>query len=77
MGAFGNAFSGWHLIVILLIVLLLFGSSRLPAAARGIGQALRIFKAEVKTETPISESPAPATEAEAPAPGTTKLDAAP
>jgi sec-independent protein translocase protein TatA len=37
-----------HLILILIIILLLFGSTRLPDAARGIGRSLRIFKSEIK-----------------------------
>jgi sec-independent protein translocase protein TatA len=34
--------------VILAIVVLVFGASKLPDLARGTGQALRIFKAETK-----------------------------
>jgi sec-independent protein translocase protein TatA len=36
------------LIVLLVGVILIFGSKRLPDAARGIGRSLRIFKAETK-----------------------------
>ena len=39
---------GWHLIIILAIVLLLFGAPKLPALARSVGQSMRIFKGEVK-----------------------------
>lgn len=39
---------GWEIIVLIAIVLLLFGSKKLPDAARGIGRSLRIFKAETK-----------------------------
>ncbi|MFZ4895209.1 Sec-independent protein translocase subunit TatA [Plantibacter sp. Mn2098] len=46
---FGNAFSGWHLVIILLIVLLLFGAPKLPGLAKSVGQSMRIFKNEVKT----------------------------
>jgi sec-independent protein translocase protein TatA len=41
-------FEGWHLVVLLVVVILLFGSKRLPDAARGVGRSLRILKAEVK-----------------------------
>ena len=44
---FGN-FRGWEILILVLIVLLLFGSKKLPDAARGIGRSLRIFKAETK-----------------------------
>ncbi len=37
-----------HLLLVLLIVVILFGSRRLPDAAKGLGQAMRVFKAEVK-----------------------------
>lgn len=46
---FGNAFTGWHLVIILLIVLLLFGAPKLPGLARSVGQSMRIFKSEVKS----------------------------
>lgn len=36
-----------ELIVIFLVVLLLFGSKSLPEIARGLGQAIRIFKKEM------------------------------
>jgi sec-independent protein translocase protein TatA len=39
---------GWELILVLLVVLLLFGSKRLPDSARALGRSLRIFKAETK-----------------------------
>jgi sec-independent protein translocase protein TatA len=39
-------FEGWHIVVLLLVALLIFGSKRLPGAARSLGQSLRIFKAE-------------------------------
>lgn len=42
--------TGWHLVIILVIVLLLFGATRLPALARSIGQSVKVFKTEVKPE---------------------------
>jgi sec-independent protein translocase protein TatA len=41
-------FEGWHLVILVIVVLVLFGGKRLPDAARGLGRSLRIFKAEVK-----------------------------
>lgn len=40
--------TGWELILLLGVLVLLFGSTKLPTAARSIGQSLRIFKAETK-----------------------------
>jgi sec-independent protein translocase protein TatA len=49
--------TGWHLILILAIVLLLFGAPKLPALARSLGQSMKIFKSEIKS--PEDEKPAP------------------
>ena len=37
-----------EILLILAVVILLFGASKLPELARGSGRALRIFKAETK-----------------------------
>lgn len=37
-----------ELIIIALVIVLLFGASRLPSTARAIGRSMRIFKAETK-----------------------------
>jgi sec-independent protein translocase protein TatA len=47
MGIFGNAFTGWHLLVIVLVVLVLFGATKLPVFAKGLGQSIKIFRKEV------------------------------
>jgi sec-independent protein translocase protein TatA len=36
-----------HIIILLIVVLLLFGSRRLPGAAKSLGQSLHIFKRSV------------------------------
>lgn len=36
------------IVVLILLVVLLFGSNRLPDLARSVGQSLKIFKSEVK-----------------------------
>ena len=41
-------FSPWELGIILVIVLILFGGSRLPQLGRGLGQRLRDFKSALK-----------------------------
>ncbi|WP_235560220.1 twin-arginine translocase TatA/TatE family subunit [Microbacterium sp. Leaf288] len=46
---------GWHLILLLVVILLLFGAARLPALAKGVGQSVRILKTETRTETALSE----------------------
>lgn len=39
--------SGWHALLILAVVLLVFGSTKLPALAKSVGQSMRILKDEV------------------------------
>ena len=39
---------GMELLIILAVLVLMFGASKLPELARGSGRALRIFKAETK-----------------------------
>lgn len=46
-----GAMSPWHWAIVLIVVVLLFGSKRLPDAARGVGRSLRIFKSEMKEMT--------------------------
>lgn len=41
--------TGWHLLIILAVILLLFGATKLPALSKSVGQSMRIFKSEVKT----------------------------
>ncbi|MBY6368149.1 twin-arginine translocase TatA/TatE family subunit [Rhodococcus corynebacterioides] len=40
--------TGWHALIVLAILLLVFGSTKLPALAKGVGQSLRIFKDEAR-----------------------------
>lgn len=59
--------SPWKVLIIAVVVLVMFGSKKMPDAARSLGRSMRILKAEVSNmhddETP--EPPAPAA---APAP---------
>lgn len=43
-----NLPNGWELILVLLVVVLVFGSKRLPDSARALGRSMRILKAETK-----------------------------
>ncbi len=49
-----------ELILILLVLVLLFGATKLPDLARGTGRALRIFKAETKGLIDDDDQPAAA-----------------
>jgi sec-independent protein translocase protein TatA len=59
-----GAMSPWHWAIVLLVLVLLFGSKKLPDAARGLGRSLRIFKSEM-SEMQNDGKPAPAQNAPA------------
>ena len=61
--------SGWHLLIIFAVILLLFGAPRLPALSRSIGQSLRIFRSETKNLDEESDNTPTGTDPSAPAPG--------
>jgi sec-independent protein translocase protein TatA len=46
--------SDWHIIVLALLVVLLFGGKKLPEVARGLGEAMREFK---KASRDLHEDP--------------------
>ena len=58
----GRIFDGPGIWIVLVVVLLLFGATRLPALARSIGQSTKIFREEMKTgkdgdaEAPVSDA---------------------
>jgi sec-independent protein translocase protein TatA len=68
-----NGLEPWHIILVVLVVLLVFGSKRLPDAARGLGKSMRILKSEARamknddastpepvvTSAPAAHDPAP------------------
>jgi sec-independent protein translocase protein TatA len=66
-----NAFQPWHIVLLVLVILLLFGGRRLPDLAKSVGQSLKIIKSEVKeitaedTAPPVSASVANAESAAA------------
>ena len=40
----------WEIILIVFLVLILFGSSKIPAMAKNLANGIKTFKKEVKTE---------------------------
>lgn len=40
--------TGWHFLIIIAVVVLLFGAPKLPGLAKSLGQSLRIFRGEMK-----------------------------
>jgi sec-independent protein translocase protein TatA len=47
---FGDLFdSPWKILIVAIVILVLFGSKKLPHAARSLGQSMRILKTEVNS----------------------------
>jgi len=67
--------SAWHVVIVLLVVVLLFGAKRLPDLAKSVGQSMKIFKHEVK-DLRDDDTPAAAT-APAPPAGVTPVGTPP
>jgi sec-independent protein translocase protein TatA len=61
-----DGLEGWHIVIIVGIAVVLFGSGKLPGAARSIGQSLRIFKSEMKAAVKDEEPGAATVPAVAP-----------
>lgn len=61
----GNALQPAHLLILLLIIVVLFGASKLPALAKSMGQSARVFKKEMKAMKEDDAEATPATPADA------------
>ncbi|MGO1434977.1 MAG: Sec-independent protein translocase subunit TatA [Canibacter sp.] len=48
--------TGWHFLIILFIILLLFGAPKLPGLAKSLGQSMKILKKEVRDVTDDDKS---------------------
>jgi sec-independent protein translocase protein TatA len=56
-----NVLHGWELVIVVLLVLLLFGSKKIPELGKGLGEGIRSFKeglaaAEETEKKTVSES---------------------
>ncbi|MCX4830664.1 Sec-independent protein translocase subunit TatA [Streptomyces sp. NBC_00006] len=56
---FRNALEPWHLLVLGVVIIVLFGSKKLPDTARSLGKSLRILKSETKAMKESDETAAP------------------
>ncbi|MFE9402268.1 Sec-independent protein translocase subunit TatA [Streptomyces sp. NPDC006530] len=54
-----NGLEPWHLLIVGVVLILLFGSKKLPDTARALGKSLRILKSETKAMREESAAPAP------------------
>ena len=60
--------SPWKILIVAVVLIVLFGSAKLPVAARSLGKSMRILKAEVHDLHGEDTEPGFATPAPAPAP---------
>jgi len=78
--------SPWKVLIIAIVIIVLFGSRKLPDAARSLGKSMRILKTEVRSlhdDEPAPEAAvqhsaavqAPPAQVQAPAPATAAPDA--
>ena len=72
-----DLFAPWHIVILVVAFMVLFGARKLPGAAQSLGQAMRIFKSETKglnedrddaTAAPVTPPAAVAGQVAAPAP---------
>ncbi|WP_406424644.1 Sec-independent protein translocase subunit TatA [Streptomyces sp. NBC_00873] len=77
---FRNALEPWHLLILVAVVVLIFGSKKLPDTARALGKSMRILKSETKAmkDDGASNEPRPEPEpAPGPGPGPRTISGAP
>ncbi|MFD7875058.1 Sec-independent protein translocase subunit TatA [Streptomyces sp. NPDC059766] len=71
---FRNALEPWHLLILVAVVVLIFGSKKLPDTARALGKSMRILKSETEAMRGDSTSNEQRSE---PAPGPRTVPGAP
>lgn len=54
----GDALAPWHIIILVVVLVLLFGARRLPGAAQSLGQSMHIFKRSVQGLNPDDKTTA-------------------
>jgi len=72
--------TGWHALIVLAVVVLLFGATKLPALAKSVGESMKIFKNEIKTTPapqPAETIASPVTVPSATAPASTVSQSTP
>jgi sec-independent protein translocase protein TatA len=79
-----NGLQPWHVIILVVVLVVVFGSKKLPDAARSLGKSMRIFKSEVrelhndgKSEDPPKPTPVESERVDTPAPEKNHTDARP
>jgi sec-independent protein translocase protein TatA len=51
--------NGWHFLILLVVILLVFGANKLPGLAKSLAESLKIFRSEMKPkDDDTSDKPA-------------------
>ena len=61
--------SPWKILIVAVVIIVLFGSRKLPHAARSLGQSMRILKREVQGLHEDEDTPGASAQAQDPATG--------
>jgi sec-independent protein translocase protein TatA len=69
--------SPWKILIVAIVIIVLFGSRKLPDAARSLGKSMRILKTEVSSMHEDEATPAPAVAAAPAGPVTAPVMATP
>lgn len=64
----GDLFQPWHLIILAIIVIVLFGGKKLPELGKGLGEGLKGFKDGMKGVTEEANKPVDTAHAVTPKP---------
>jgi sec-independent protein translocase protein TatA len=79
-----NGLQPWHVIILVVVIIVVFGSRKLPDAARSLGKSMRIFKSEMrelqhedKSEDPPTATPVQSERVDTAAPEQNHTDARP
>ena len=51
--------NGWHAVIVIAIILLLFGAPKIPQLARSLGQSMRILRTEIRDDGSTATSDTP------------------
>ena len=58
-----SGLTGWHALILLAVIVLIFGAAKLPGLAKSVGQSMKIFKNEVKDlnkdDAPVADATYP------------------
>ena len=75
---FGDLFdSPWKILIVAVVIIVLFGSRKLPDAARSLGRSMRILKSEVQGMHDDEPAPGNTATASAPEAAPAQLEAQP